>query len=73
MVRLFICIDMVGNALVYSFDNLKLLSEKKKKNLVEIEFHPQDVERCINKFYINILFLRADEIDRLIFQEILME
>lgn len=62
---------MVGNALVYSFDNLKLLPKKKKTE--EIEFHPQDVERCINKFYINILFLRADEIDRLIFQEILME
>lgn len=61
---------MVGNALVYSFDNLKLLPKKKPE---EIEFHPQDVERCINKFYINILFLRADEIDRLIFQEVLME
>lgn len=45
---------MVGNALVYSFDNLKLLPKKKPE---EIEFHPQDVERCINKFYINILFL----------------
>lgn len=48
-------------------------SSQKKKKPEEIEFHPQDVERCINKFYINILFLRADEIDRLIFQEILME
>lgn len=69
---------MVGNALVYSFDNLKtsLPPKEKKKHTnqpEEIEFHPQDVERCINKFYINILFLRADEIDRLIFQEILME